>query len=139
MIDYSRLRLSLQRLEEQSRNYSQRNPLLSDLDREGIAESVVRRYASCYDSLWKVLKRYLIEALGISDPPNSPKPVLRLAHENGLLAVPLAQWFLYADARAGMSHDYDGSKAQACLALVPDFIDDATGLYQKMTGAQWGA
>jgi len=138
MIDYSRLRLSLQRLGEQSRNYSQRAPLLTDLDREGIAESVVWRYASCYDCLWKVLKRYLIEALGIADPPNSPKPVLRLASDSGLLAVPLAQWFRYADARAGLSHDYDGTKAQACLALVPDFIDDATGLYRQMSGALRG-
>ena len=80
------------------------------------------------------MKRYLIEALGIADPPNSPEPVLRRANDSGLLAVPLAQWFRYADARAGLFHDYDGIKAQACLALVPDFIDDATGLYQKMSG-----
>ena len=137
MIDYSKLRLSLKRLEEQNRNYRQGNPLLSDLDREGIAESVIQRFETCYDCLWKVLKRFHIEALGIADPPNSPKPVFRLAHENDLLAVPLAQWFRYADARIATSHDYDGAKAQACLALVPDFIDDAIGLYQTMSGAPW--
>lgn len=137
MIDYSKFRLSLKRLEEQNRNYRLGNPLLSDLDREGIAESVIRRFGTCYDCLWKVLKRYLIEVLGIADPPNSPKPVFRLAHENGLFAVQVAQWFRYADARIGAFHDYDGAKAHACLALVPEFIDDANRLYETMSGEVW--
>lgn len=137
MIDYSEFRLSLKRLQQQNRNHQQRNPLLSDLDREAIAESVIQRFETCYDCLWKVLKRYLIEELGIADPPNSPKPVLQLADENELFAVPLNQWFLYANARIATSHDYDGEKAQACLALVPDFIDDAIGLYQTITDTTW--
>ncbi len=137
MIDYSKFRSSLKRLEEQHRNYRQGNPLLSELDREGVAESVIQRFETCYDCLWKVLKRNLIEELGIADPPNSPKPVFRLANENGLFTAPLAQWFRYAEARIGTSHDYDGAKAQACLGLVPDFIDDAIRLYQVMSSERW--
>lgn len=137
MIDYSRFGLSLTRLEQQNRNYRQGNPLLSDLTREAIAESVIWRFKACYDCLWKVLKRYLMEELGIADPPNSPKPILRLAHENHLFAVPLEQWFRYADARVGTSHDCDGARARACLGLMPGFIDDAAGLYQTMTDAPW--
>ena len=137
MIDYSKFRSSLKRLEEQHRNYRQGNPLLSDLDREGIAESVIQRFETCYDCLWKVLKRYLIEELGIAAPPNSPKPVFRLAYENGLFAVPVAQWFRYADARVGTSHDYDGVRAKACLALVPELIDDAIRLYKTMSDEPW--
>ena len=133
MIDYSNFRLSLIRLEQQYRNHRKGNPLLSDLDREGISESVTRRFRICYDCLWKVLKRYLIQELGIADIPNSPKPIFRLAHENNLLAVPLAQWFQYANARIDMSHDCDGTKAQAYLVLMPDFIDDAAKLWQTMT------
>ena len=137
MIDYSNFRLSLKRLEQQNRNHRQGNPLLSDLDREAVAESVIRRFKTCYDCLWKVLKRYLIEELGIADPPNSPKPVFRLAHENDLFAVPLKQWFLHANARIAMSNDYDGTKSQACLALVPAFIDDAISLYQTVADTRW--
>ena len=137
MIDYSKFRSSLKRLEEQNGNYRQGNPALSDLDREGIAESVIQRFETCYDCLWKVLKRYLTEALGIPETPNSPKPVFRLAHENDLFAAPLEHWFRYADARIDTSHDYDGEKANACLSLVPDFVDDAIGLYQTMSGATW--
>ncbi len=137
MIDYGRFRLSLKRLEQQNENYRQGNPTLSDLDREAIAESVIRRFKTCYDCLWKVLKRYLIEALGLPDTPNSPKPVFRLAHENDLLAAPVEQGLRHAEARIDTSHDYDGEKAKACLVLVPNFIDDAIGLYQTMSGRPW--
>ena len=100
MIDYSKFRSSLKRLEEQDANYRQGNPALSDLDREAIAESVIQRFETCYDCLWKVLKRYLAEELGVGEPLNSPKPLFRLAHENDLLASPVAQC-LGAQGRSG--------------------------------------
>ena len=84
-----------------------------------------------------MLNRYLNEELGIAEPPNSRKGIIRLAYENNLLAAPLDQWFKYANARIDTSHDYDGEKALACLELMPDFIDDAIGLYQTMTGIAW--
>ena len=137
MIDYGKFRLSLKRLEEQHENYREQDPALPDLIREAIAESVVQRFETCYDCLWKVLKRYLIEELGFAETPNSPKAIFRLAHENDLFASSLEQWLQYADGRIGTSHDYDGEKANACLVLMPDFIDDAIGLYQTMTGDTW--
>ena len=137
MIQYDKFQLSLKRLEEQYENHQHGGPERSELDREGIAESVIQRFETCYDCLWKVLKRYLTEELGVAEAPNSPKPIFRLAHENHLLAAPLDQWLRYAEARIDTSHDYDGKKARACLALVPDFIDDAIGLYQTMSGLAW--
>lgn len=137
MIDYSKFRSSLKRLEEQHENHLQQDSSVPVLMREGVAESVIQRFETCYDCLWKVLKRYLNEVLGIAEPPNSPKPIIRLAHENDLFASPLEQWLQYAQARIGTSHDYDGEKALACLELMPDFIDDAIGLYQTMTGTAW--
>ena len=137
MIDYDKFRLSLKRLEEQHENYQEQDDTLPDLTREAIAESVIQRFETCYDCLWKVLKRYLIEELGLADIPNSPKPVFRLTDENSLFASSLEQWLQYADARIGTSHDYDSKKAEACLMLMPDFIDDAIGLYQTMSGTTW--
>ena len=137
MIDYSKFRLSLKRLEEQHENHLQQDSSAPVLMREGIAESVIQRFETCYDCLWKVLKRYLNDVLGIAEPPNSPKPIIRMAYENNLFAASLDQWLKYADARIDTSHDYDGEKAKACLELMPDFIDDAIGLYQTMTGAAW--
>ena len=138
MIVYDKFHMSLARLEEQHANYRNLDTALPVLSQEAIAESVIQRFETCYDCLWKVLKRYLIEELGIADVPNSPKPVFRLAHGNDLFSTPLEQWLQYAAARVDTSHDYDGAKAQACLELMPDFIDDAIGLYQTMSGETWG-
>ena len=137
MIDYSKFHLSLKRLEEQHDNHLTLDASEPELIREGIAESVIQRFETCYDCLWKVLKRYLMEELGVADPPNSPKPVFRSANESRVLPSPVEQWLRYADARTDTSHDYDGEKARACLGLVPDFIDDAIRLYRKMSGEAW--
>ena len=137
MIEYDKFQLSLKRLEEQYENHQHGSPERSELDSEGIAESVIQRFETCYDCLWKVLKRYLTEELGVAEAPNSPKPIFRLAHENDLFTSALEQWLSYADARIDTSHDYDGEKARSCLALVPDFVDDAIGLYQTMSGMTW--
>ena len=137
MIDYSKFQSSLKGLEEQHENYLTLDDALPRLMREGIAESVIQRFETCYDCLWKVLKRYLIEELGVAEPPNSPKPLFRLAYENEIFMSPLEQWIQYADARTNTSHDYDGEKAKACLKLMPSFIGDAIDLYQEIAGLAW--
>lgn len=139
MIDYEKLQKALKHLEIQFENYqnAQNRPELLDIDREAIAESVIQRFETCYDTLWKDLKRYLIEELGLPDVPNSPKPILKLAGANELLASSIATWLSYADARTSTAHDYSGEKAEETLGIVKDFIDDAIGLYQTMTGASW--
>ena len=136
-IDYGKFRLSLERLQEQHENYREPHADLPTLTREALAESVIQRFETCYDCLWKVLRRYLVEVLGVPDPPNSPKPVFRLAHRNHLLRAPVEQWLSYADRRNATSHDYDGEKAKACLDIMADFIEDAIGLYRTMSGEAW--
>ena len=137
MIDYGKFRLSLQRLEEQHLNLAQPESERSRLDEEGIRESVIQRFETCYDCLWKVLKRYLTEELGVANTPNSPKPIFRIAAESNLFTTPVEQWFRYANARVATTHDYDIEKARACLDLVPEFLDDAIGLYLTMTKETW--
>ena len=140
MIDYSKLKKSLSHLELQYSNYltSQSRASLSDLDKEAIAESCIQRFEVCYDSTWKVLKRYLIENLGIPDVPDSPKPVFRLANENKLFAGSIEAWLRYADVRTNTAHDYDGDKAQHCIAELSGFINETRALYTAMAGEPWG-
>ncbi len=137
MVDFGKLRSSLRRLEEQYANHRNENAALSDLDREAIAESVIQRFKTCHDCLWKVLKSYLMEDLGIADPPNHPKPVFRIAHERLRLEAPIEQWLRYPDARTGTAHDHDGEQAKTCLALVPDFIRDVIDIYETMSDSPW--
>ena len=138
MISYEKFQNSLKRLEEQHRNYLNTDGLsLDPITREAVAESVIHRFETCYDCLWKVLRRYLTEELGIPNAPASPKPLFRLAYENNLLPRPIERWLDYANSRIDASHDCDREKAGRCLGIVSDFIDDAAGLYQKMSGETW--
>jgi len=139
MIDYSKFQKALKHLQLQFENYKNSDDRqdLSEIDREAIIESVIQRFEVCYDCLWKVLKRYLNEELGVPEVPNSPKPILRIADQNKLFAAPIEQWLKYADSRVSTSHDYSEDKVQEALILMSDFIDDAVGLYQTMTGTTW--
>jgi nucleotidyltransferase substrate binding protein (TIGR01987 family) len=139
MIDYEKFQKSLKHLELQYQNYRQIDERtdLGELDKEAIEESVIQRFETCYDCLWKILKRYLTEEAGLADTPNSPKPIFRLAFENKLLMPGIEQWINYANARIDTSHDYSGEKVKDTLLLMKDFIGDAIDLYITMTGKTW--
>ncbi len=137
MIDYSKLQKALKHLELQFENLQTLDELQPLLMREAVAESVIQRFEICYDCLWKVLKRYLIEELGLPETPNSPKPVFRIAFENDLLKNGVESWLNYAEARIGTSHDYSGEKALAAIKIMPSFIDDAISLYRIMSKEDW--
>jgi nucleotidyltransferase substrate binding protein (TIGR01987 family) len=139
MIDYSKFEKALKHLELQNENYKQKkdSPDLAEIDKEAIAESVIQRFETCYDCLWKVLKRYLEEELGIPEVPNSPKGILRLADENKLFTSSLKIWFGYAQARIDTTHDYSEEKAYDALVIMDDFISDAIDLYIVMSQQEW--
>ena len=124
-IDYSKLKLAVHHLKAQWENYAtcDSRPELSPLDRDAIRESVIQRFEVAYDVLWKAIKRYLKFTLGLPDIPNSPKPILRLAYENGILSADITFWLKVADTRVATSHDYSSAKADACIELLPTFLD----------------
>ena len=139
MIDYSKFEKALKHLELQYDNYlDSKKRDLSDLDKEAIAESVIHRFETCYDVLWKILKRYLNQELAIPELPNSPWPIFQIAAENKLLGDGLAQWKQYSGARIGTAHGYSGDKAEEALCIIPDFLKDAIELYTTMTKKSGG-
>lgn len=126
------------RLEEQYQNYlqSNTNETLSLLVKDAIRESVIQRFETCYDSVWKHLKKYLEQELGLPDVPNSPRPIFRIANENNLLRD-IEKWFEYGQSRIDTSHDYSGEKAGIALERVGDFLEDTILLYEKLTKETW--
>jgi len=139
MIDYEKLQKSLKHLEVQYENYLNldEKDYLTQIDKEGIAESVIQRFETCYDTLWKTLKRYLNEELGLPEVPNSPWYLFQIGAENKLFTSDVMQWKKYVDARIGTSHDYSGEKAEQALGLMGDFIGDAVDLFITMTNGTW--
>lgn len=136
-IDYTKFELSLNRLEEQYDHLRRDIVGLPDWIVDGVKESVIQRFETCYDTSWKIVRRYLSEELGTGEVPSSPNPVLRLASENQLLGGELVDWLAYTSARNDTSHDYNQEKAEACLAIVGNFIQDAINLYEILSGQRW--
>ena len=139
MIDYDKFQKALKHLELQFQNYES---LIGDepvLIQEAVAESVIQRFETCWDCLWKVLKRYLKDEGALPDVPNGPNPILRLANENNLLPTSIEAWLAYARARVNTSHDYSGEKAQDALDSMAAFVNDAIALYVKLSGKAWQA
>jgi hypothetical protein len=60
-----------------------------------------------------------------------------LANENKLLAGSIEAWLVYADTRTNTAQDYDGDKAQQCIARLNGFLKDTRALYTVMTGESW--
>lgn len=139
MTSYEKFRLTLTRLQEQHEHYRQLDPSLPAITQEAVMESVIRRFGMCYECLWRSLKRYLIDALGIPDLLYSPKPVFRRAFESNLLDGPPERWFDYAEHRVRTSHGYSPEQAADCLEVIPGFIEDAVALYETMAEQPWPA
>lgn len=136
-IDYSKFTQSLRRLDEQHRHLVQDTEGQPDWILEGTRESVIQRFETCFDTSWKMLRRYLFNSLGVAEVPSSPIPVFRLAGDNQVLDGETEDWVEYNKARVSTSHDYDGKKAEACLSLIPHFICDAIKLHEQLTGESW--
>ena len=137
MIDYGILQRSLRNLELQNSNRKNLPADLPVLLREAVGESVIQRFEICYDTLWKTLRRYLMEVEGLPEVPASPRGVFRLGGESGILDSPVERWMEYVSLRIGTAHDYSSEKAAAVLERVDDFIADAINLYQTVTGEVW--
>ena len=137
-IDYTKFRSALQRLAERYDDYleSFNRPELLITDKESIVESCIQRFETCFDTLWKHLKKYLEHETGLAEVPNGPRPIFRLAAEN-MVIDDFETWDNYNQKRIGSSHDYSETKAEEALEVIPEFINDAIVLYEKMTSQTW--
>ncbi len=137
MIEYDKLQKSLKHLELQFNNLQILDEDLPVIMKEAVKESTIQRFETCWDCLWKILKKYLEEEMEIAELPNGPKPLIRIANENLLLSSNIENWFKYNQARINTSHDYSGIKAEDALEIMKEFIDDAIELYKTMTNETW--
>ncbi len=134
MTDYSKLARALIHLRAQYDNWRTLPESTPPLIREAVQESVIQRFETAWDALWKGLKRYLQDEVGLAEVPNGPNPILRLANENQLLPSHIDEWLYYARLRVQTAHDYSEQKAQEALQAMERFITDAEKLFSVLTG-----
>jgi len=131
-IQADKLQMLIEKLTDQHVNFCRIHDNLPKLTQQAIAESVVRRFLFCYDCLWNALKCYMKDNLKITDVPNSPKPLFRMAIEYHVLTSSLDRWMKYAQARIEFRSYDDTEITRFCEGLVRCFIDDSNNLYMLM-------
>ena len=95
---------------------------------EFIQDSVVARFKILIESTWKLIKEHL-EHQGLSEIPNSPKGIIELAAESGLLSKAEQDVFIKFWALRNLAtHLYD----QPQYVLVVEAAPDALELIKKI-------
>lgn len=136
-MDYSKFKKALQLLEEQNNRLNSISNDYEEWVNIALKESIIQRFETCWDCLWKILKRYLEHEIGLAEVPNGPKPLLRLADENYLLPSPISKWIEYNRVRIATSHDYSGEKAADALEIIDEFVEDSIDLYKTLSKEDW--
>ena len=134
-VNYEKLELTLARLQEKYANYQDMDarPELRESDKDSIRESLIQRYAACFDTLSRHIRKNLAEHQLLVHVPDSPKPLFRLAHETGLIDKEiLERLFDYARTRVHIGHDYSMENTEDALSKIDGFIQDASEIYQTM-------
>ena len=136
-MEYTQLKQALLRLDAMRKRYAQADDYDALLV-EALRESVAQLFEYTLEVAWKTCKRHLSEQGFAEAATGSPKSIMRLAFDNALVddAAPCLR---YIDARQSTAHDYSEKKLDYLLALVDSFFNDATALYEAMSGERWTA
>ena len=131
-MDYIQLETAIKRFAEMLEAY-RHNEKRKPLEQEAVQDSLVKRFEYTLEVAWKTCKRHLGEEGFMQAATGSPKDIMRLALEAGLI-TDLQGWLDYINVGQNTSHDYSEDKAECALDMAEAFYDDVMGLYQTMTG-----
>ena len=89
---------------------------LAQAEDEFVRDSIVKRFALCFETARKAMQAWLIEQAELT-PQDTKRAVMHAALRTGLINDP-DLWDELGVARNDMSHEYDQSKALAIVALA---------------------
>ena len=136
MIDFTNFFRTLKNLEVCYAIYSKETGHVST-EREIINTlGTVHAFLLCYEMMIAVLRRFLIEEIGVETGAGG-KVILRRANESSLLSSPVEQWLPYVDYRNKITHTYAEEEVERLIGILPSFIDDAIALYQTLSKEEW--
>ena len=104
-------------------------PPANDLERD----CAIQRFEYTFELAWKSARKQLIW-FGRADVSGSPKPILRAAHEEGLLED-IEAWLGFVEARTVTSHAYDQGLAQEVYDAAERFLPQARELLARLERA----
>lgn len=127
-LDISALERAILRLEEAVTAYER------DTSQSLIRDGLVQRFEFAYEISHKLLRRYLAANPG---PPETIAAanfadLIRIANQQDLLLGDWPRWRGFRDMRARTSHSDDEAVALDVVAGIPDFLDEARFLRDRL-------
>ncbi len=119
---------ALARLQEGYERYQK------DIKDSQIRDGLIQRFEFTYEISHKMLKRFLertspnpeqFDAMSFAD-------LIRSGNEQSLLLSDWSKWKIFREMRAKSSHTYDEGVALEVIAVIEDFIREATVLLEQL-------
>lgn len=128
MLDISPLEKAVARLDEGLSRYH------LDVCDTQIRDGLIQRFEFTYELCHKFLKRYLA---AVSPTPDayqgmSFQDLIRTGNAHGLLRGDWPAWRRYREMRGMTSHTYDEETALKVVAAIPDFLEEASYLRDRL-------
>ena len=94
----------------------------------------IQAFEYTYELSYKMLKRYLEMSEATSEAIDSMAfpELIRTGSERGLLRSDWSCWKQYREVRNITAHTYNDLKAEAAFSVIPDFLEEAEYLFQKL-------
>lgn len=127
-LDFTPLRNAIARLDEGLKRY------LADPADIQIRDGLIQRFEFTYDLSHKSLRRAIETASAnpeAIDHFTFPE-LIRTGCEQGLLAGDWGNWKRYREKRNTTSHTYDEQKALEVVGVIPEFLEEAKALQQRL-------
>ncbi len=132
-MDFDQYKKAIHRFEEMLNPCRDDTADRTELEKDTIQDSLIKRFEYTLEVSRKSCKRYLNEEGFTEAATSSPKSIMRLAAEAGIVRS-AKDWTGYINARQITSHDYSEEKADQVLAVVDDFHENAITLFQTISG-----
>ncbi len=132
-ISTSHLQRCVSTLESSVTLYGQAQP--GSINQEVFRNAIIKGFELTQETSFKLIKRALKDFGhgGRTLDATPVKELLRLGATHGLLTLEeVERWFRYRDNRNITAHDYGEQFAKETLAMLPDFIVDATALEGRL-------
>lgn len=95
-------------------------------------DAVIQRFEYTFELSWKMMRRCLIQELGLTEAQSaSRRDLFRLAAKQGLIDDP-ETWFQFQEDRNRTAHVYSENAAKDVYASAAQFLPECQGLIEVL-------
>ena len=96
-------------------------------------DSAVKRFEYSIDNFWKFIKIYMTEVLNSTIDANSPKTIIRMAHDANIITEEEFETLIKAITRRNeTSHAYNKDLAHEIIEEIPHYYETMIVVLEKL-------